>query len=381
MVRTFGTRLCLNTLETGRERNTKSLHKRVKVRRSANVGDDSRVDSALVKSVTFLAGPVGIELEPCDSAEYVAKVVRFVDAWPQSPGQARKCGELKPGDLVLRAQAANEIGTSYDGVVRVLKMTHCIRELSFMPSTSELCYPDPLSIDQIEDIPKTHPSTDNLIEGQEDTSVICLSSSPNAIRSPAHALHDSPWERQTSLSRQSCSRFDVPSPCPVEEKVDQQETILQPDAHSTRFIPSEEQRFTSMYQLMDVRSGLIAKDAEVGYSCVAPVFASSSQERSSIVSNSPTRATAAVEEDTWDDLLSPTRDSKMNLLDELSQVKATLDFHNDNSRDSNEDLDKVYRLDAALHNKFEEKLLLARLEHVSLGNFSFCTSFVSPSLT
>lgn len=74
-----------------------------------------------------------MELEPPEKVGYAARVVRFVDGGPKNnQGQARKSGEIFPGDFIVKAQAANEIGTSYDGIIRVLKMSHAVRELFYV---------------------------------------------------------------------------------------------------------------------------------------------------------------------------------------------------------------------------------------------------------
>ena len=83
--------------------------------------------------MVFTPGPVGLQLEPvAEDPKYGSRVVRFVDGGPKHPGQARKSG-IKPGDLVIQAQAENSVATNYEDIIQVLKKSHATRELVFRP--------------------------------------------------------------------------------------------------------------------------------------------------------------------------------------------------------------------------------------------------------
>lgn len=118
--------------------------KKVRVRRNVPAEAGVDVDTSRTKSITFLPGPVGLQLEPVNETsrhnEYAAKVVRFVDGGPKDPGQARKSGDIRPGDLVIRAEAPNTVGTTYESIIKVLKTSHSVRELTFIPAWESINY-------------------------------------------------------------------------------------------------------------------------------------------------------------------------------------------------------------------------------------------------
>lgn len=80
-----------------------------------------------------MPGPVGLQLEPTTDSElrYVAKVARFVDGGPKNPGQARKSGAIRPGDFIILAESASLIGRTYKTIIQVLEMSHAVREITY----------------------------------------------------------------------------------------------------------------------------------------------------------------------------------------------------------------------------------------------------------
>ena len=79
------------------------------------------------KTIIFLPGAVGLQLEPVnDIPRYGCRVLRFIDGGPINPGQARQCGKIKPGDLVVKVEAegASMAATTYEEIVGLLKLTH-----------------------------------------------------------------------------------------------------------------------------------------------------------------------------------------------------------------------------------------------------------------
>jgi hypothetical protein len=385
MVRKFGTKLSINVLDQHGSKGNRSLPKKVKVRRGNYPGGESRVDASPVKSVTFLAGPVGIELEPCSSMECVGKVVRFVDAWPHNPGQARKCGEIKPGDLVLKAQAANEIGTTYDGIIRVLKMSHCVRELSFISAweqqTEELL-PEGWDGEKPPDSSLPNPSLCERIEGHDDSRSPTGSflSSINPIASPAQNKRIVDDVRQMPAYWPSCSRFDVSSPIPskdmdfADENVADRETTWYPEdisgasvqfrANYLSFSPSNVHKLTSSYGDANDRPRSLSKVIRAMYANFAPIFATSSPKGNGAIVTNSVGVPVFVGKESWVQE-SPVHESKMNLLEELTQTKAALDFRDTSNHELHENLDRLFRENVALHQQFEEKLRIARSEHVS----------------
>ncbi len=106
------------------------------------MGSDNKCIRRQTKTVTFMPGPVGLQLEPTNNSEQrcAVRVVRFVDGGPRNPGQARKSGEIRPGDFVIRAEAATVIGKTYENIVHVLKMSHAVRKLTFLPAWDSMSH-------------------------------------------------------------------------------------------------------------------------------------------------------------------------------------------------------------------------------------------------
>ena len=380
MIRKFGTNLSINVLEQDRTR-SKPPQKKVKVRRGNNSGVQSRVDASLVKSVTFLAGPVGIELEPYTSLECVAKVVRFVDDWPSSSGQARKCGEIKPGDLVLRAQATTEVGTTYEGVIRVLKMSHSVRELSFISGSESVSDQimlglkgDRLPLSSLPD--SSHSEHTEEMGGKQLSSGSCLTSLI-AIGCPSRderKFCDVIVDSSTPPAGQSSSRFDVswPSPAkgvtnletswhpkPIPEDSIEASPILMP------FSPTRLQMLAPTNEEIHVDPRSMSKVIRAMYASVAPFFGSPFPGRTGHVTENSIRMPVVEDEQVWEQV-SAIHTSKMCLLQELSRTKAALVSFRDSSRhELHESLDRLFQENVTLHLKFEEKLRIARAEHVS----------------
>jgi hypothetical protein len=115
-----------------------SAKKLVKVRRTPNglkstsLATNSPNRSSLDKMIVFSPGPVGLQLEPIkEDPKYGCRVVRFVDGGPMDPGQARKSGKLKPGDLVIQVEASGTVASSYQDIIQILKDTYVTRTLTF----------------------------------------------------------------------------------------------------------------------------------------------------------------------------------------------------------------------------------------------------------
>jgi hypothetical protein len=135
----FGTNLSTNTARTPPSRKS-SIKKIVRVRRTPKSStskakrtpNSSPSRSSTEYTVVFLPGPVGLQLEPvAEDPKYGCRVVRFVDGGPNNPGQARKSGKIKPGDLVIQVEAENDVASNYEEIIQVLKKTHAKRELIF----------------------------------------------------------------------------------------------------------------------------------------------------------------------------------------------------------------------------------------------------------
>ena len=377
MIRKFGTNLSINVQEQDR-RSRKPPQKKVKVRRGSNSGVQSRLDASLVKSVTFLAGPVGIELEPCtgNGLECAAKVVRFVDDWPNSSGQARNCGEIKPGDLVLKAQATTEIGTTYDAVIRVLKMSHSVRELSFISASEPAVEQFMLGQDghrvRLSSLPAaSHNKPMEERGGVQFQSGSCTSPLI-AIGSPSQVerkVYDVLCDSRTPPSKVSSSRFDVSCPSPAKE-VSDLETDWYPKGSveaspiSTPFSPSRVQMLASTNQEIDRDPRSMSKVMRAMYASIAPFLRPSYPGRTDEFSKDSIRKHDE-DRELWEQV-SEIHDSKMCLLQELSRAKASLvNLGSSRSHEVNEKLDKLFQENVALHQKFEEKLRIARSEHVS----------------
>jgi hypothetical protein len=135
--RKFGTTLSTNIARTPPSQRS-SVKKIVRVRKtpkSSNNGKRTPQASpsrSKEQTIIFYPGPVGLQLEPvAEDPKYGSRVVRFVDGGPKSPGQARKSGKIKPGDLVIRVEAESAVGTSYEEIIEVLKKSHAVRKLTF----------------------------------------------------------------------------------------------------------------------------------------------------------------------------------------------------------------------------------------------------------
>mmetsp|Transcript_36534 Transcript_36534/g.88236 ORF Transcript_36534/g.88236 Transcript_36534/m.88236 type:complete len:1109 (+) Transcript_36534:158-3484(+) len=101
----------------------------------------SLLPSTTEKVVVFQPGPVGLELEPVnENPFYGCRIARFVDGYPRNPGQARSCGKLSPGDLVLQVQAEGSqmTATTYDEMIRLLKISH-VKRIMTVQSVWEDC--------------------------------------------------------------------------------------------------------------------------------------------------------------------------------------------------------------------------------------------------
>jgi hypothetical protein len=127
----------MNSLGTPNSQRS-SAKKLVKVRRTPNgskstsLATNSPNRSSLDKVLVFSPGPVGLQLEPVkEDPKYGCRVVRFVDGGPMNPGQARKSGNLKPGDLVIQVEASGTVATSYQDIIQILKDTCVTRTLTF----------------------------------------------------------------------------------------------------------------------------------------------------------------------------------------------------------------------------------------------------------
>jgi hypothetical protein len=348
MVRKFGTELSTNILDPHRLRSHKPLQKKVKVRRGNNSGDESiKVDATQVKSVTFLAGPVGIELEPANILECKAKVVRFVDGGPKDPGQARKCGDIKPGDLILKAQAANEIGTSYEGVIRVLKMSHSVREISYLSaweSANDQLKPVALETDSVPSSRLPETSQINQINGKES-----LRSPLKNCQTPGK-IFDFPTHKVSPPNNElwsSTSRFDVSSPEPANDTVNR-------ETNKSITRDGNQMRSTSTRSLSKVIGAM--------YSSIAPFFSDATPDEVENVSSQSVPVEGGADFCERGDLM---YESKKDLLKELREAKAALDFRDAGNDDWREGLHRFFREKAALQRNFEEKLRIARSKHVS----------------
>jgi len=67
---------------------------------------------------------------------YGCRITRFVDGGPENPGQARKSGIIKPGDVVLKVEAegTSMAGTTYDEIINVLQLSHTKRVITLQPT-------------------------------------------------------------------------------------------------------------------------------------------------------------------------------------------------------------------------------------------------------
>ena len=142
--RRFGTPLRSNVDKSKKSTQT-STKKKVKVRRTPQRAPGSNPNttarekpephrlslfSSVVarntseKTIILTPGPVGLQLEPVNEAPmYGCRVARFVDGGPNDPGQARKSGKIKPGDLVLKVEAEGMLiaATTYDEIINASK--------------------------------------------------------------------------------------------------------------------------------------------------------------------------------------------------------------------------------------------------------------------
>jgi hypothetical protein len=136
--RKFGTNLSTNTEQS--PLGSGSVKKVVRVRRtpkSSNLKRGTPQPSPGRQTIgehtlSFSPGPVGLQLEPiAEDPKYGCRVVRFVDGGPNNPGQARKSGAIKPGDLVLHVEAEGIVETTYEGIVGTLRKSDLSRVIAF----------------------------------------------------------------------------------------------------------------------------------------------------------------------------------------------------------------------------------------------------------
>lgn len=112
----------------------------------------SSSSSMMEKVVVFTPGPVGLELEPVnENPFYGCRIARFVDGGPHQPGQARLCGKMQPGDLVLQVQAEGcpMTATTYDEIIRLMKISHVKRIMTVQSVWEEEEGRDDEEIDEV----------------------------------------------------------------------------------------------------------------------------------------------------------------------------------------------------------------------------------------
>jgi len=133
-------------LPTNARANRSSAKKVVKVRKSAtkkrnnksrtsesqqtslllpktNVRNDA---SDLAYSVIFEPGSVGLKLEPVVESmkrQVGCRVLDFADGGVEDPGQARKSGRIRPGDLLVAIDGRDVISWDYPDIIALLRRT------------------------------------------------------------------------------------------------------------------------------------------------------------------------------------------------------------------------------------------------------------------
>ncbi|CAJ1935428.1 unnamed protein product [Cylindrotheca closterium] len=135
--RRFGVKLSANIASNSKDGGS-TPKKIVRVRRavSSSKSKDRKTNSVSSSPsdevVVFSPGPVGLQLEPNQEDPCTGcRIVRFVDGGPKNPGQARKSGKLKLGDLITQVEANAVVGSSYADIVEILKDSCATRRVSF----------------------------------------------------------------------------------------------------------------------------------------------------------------------------------------------------------------------------------------------------------
>lgn len=405
------------------------------------------------KTITFMPGPVGLQLEPISDSAHkcLAKVVRFVDGGPRNPGQARKCGEIRPGDFVIRAEAANEIGTTYDGIIRVLKISHAVRELTFLPawgtrSPSKQLIPEfgrdapSILIHQItrspscdDDSSNSEPACTNdysrlqahhsgpiivpldgsrISEEQQPYAATQSHEANNVGKLPTYPNNDCLVDNTTDYfpttkvicdqqetmtpSKPPRSRFAVDTPLYLAKTSNNQDLVVpakgqifgpsvnidrenQPDAELRE--PSKSWKLSSILLLnrWNIQSKTLTNVVDAARGSLVPAFANSSVLSTRIAtkiapaislhpntveifshSNTVGKSNITLTDSSGHDHQTP-----MKLGTDLSLAEISLDPREKSNEEWQESVDELCREKMALHQHFEEKLRLARVEHVS----------------
>jgi hypothetical protein len=134
------------------ERANRSAKKVVKVRKSATKKRSNKTQSSespsrrqsslarnsssndtsdLAYSVLFGPGSIGLKLEPVVESmgrEVGCRVLDFADGGQQDPGQARKTGRIRLGDLLVAINGRDVISWNYPDIIALLRQTAQARE-------------------------------------------------------------------------------------------------------------------------------------------------------------------------------------------------------------------------------------------------------------
>ena len=98
-----------------------------KTRQSSAIRSSKNEDASdLAYSVLFEPGSIGLKLEPVVESvgrEVGCRVLDFADGGEQDPGQARKSGKIRPGDLLVAINGHDVISWDYPDIIAFLRQT------------------------------------------------------------------------------------------------------------------------------------------------------------------------------------------------------------------------------------------------------------------
>jgi hypothetical protein len=120
---------------------------------SAEDKETSASSKAVLKTVIFEAGPIGMQLEPTIE-DKGCRVYGFVDGDTGDPSQARASGKIKMGDVIISVNGA--FPDSYEGTIELLKASGS-REIVFRDGSDDDNYGD------------NHLYTEDIDDGSDDS--------------------------------------------------------------------------------------------------------------------------------------------------------------------------------------------------------------------
>ena len=304
----------------------------------------------------FEPGPVGLKLEPVVESmgrQVGCRVLEFADEGENNPGQARKSGKIRPGDLLLAIDARDVISWNYPDIIALLRRNPGAvgRDMVFRSVWS------PVSEMAGKAVEQTVPAT--VVEAREvatpvrkprlmdDTSPdeFPLSQSPAEVILHSHFLSSFPDAENVPLRRYGEGDDDVASELTsVAERDCEESVVSQCSASQSVATHSDEGSCFSPSSVKKLAASGVANQSpgtlpspraksniiKTVYRSVAPtagvVVSSSYSLTSHLTSAMSTKLGEALVGHKSKDFDHAVQ-LKMQLLSELSQAKVTLDQH------------------------------------------------------